>query len=284
VVRRLFLLAALAVAAHETYAHGWHAWYVLAAYPLLLLGGYVWFNRSQRKNYQGRWLDLRALAETLRVQIFWRLTERHECTADYYLRHFRGELDWIRHAARALFLTAGGHAATEERSETDPLDRLRTVRNYWVVDQLNYFVKKAPLHHRLEMAFETAARTAFLLAMALSVVHVGLHLATDHMSHGLVLATFGCLVTAAFLEEYADLQTYALTARRFEWMADLFAVAERRMTKLLLDDRSTAPAIADSERVRQAQEVTFELGREALAENADWVVQHRHRPPTLPAG
>lgn len=25
-------------------------------------------------------------------------------------------------------------------------------------------------------------------------------------------------------------------------------------------------------------------GREALAENADWVVQHRQRPPVLPAG
>jgi len=284
VVRRLFFVAALAVAAHETYAHGWHAWYVLAAYPLLLLGGYVWFHRSQRRNYQGRWLDLRALAETLRVQTFWCIAGRPECTADYYLRHFRGELDWIRHAARALFLTSGGHAPAGNLTPAERFERLRTARNNWVVDQLNYFVKKTPLHHRLETAFETAAKSAFLAAMVLSVIHVFLHLATHHMSHGLVLATFACLVTAAFLEEFADLQTYALTARKFEWMADLFAVAEQKLTKALTADGNSGNAITDAERLRQADEVVFELGREALAENADWVVQHRHRPPELLGG
>jgi hypothetical protein len=42
--------------------------------------------------------------------------------------------------------------------------------------------------------------------------------------------------------------------------------------------------VAQPQRVAEAKEVLFELGCEALVENADWVVQHRHRPPTLPGG
>ncbi|MBL8830509.1 MAG: hypothetical protein JNM18_26280 [Planctomycetaceae bacterium] len=287
VVRWLFVIAAVAVAAHETYAHAWHEWYVLAAYPLLLWFGYRWFRSSQRSDWQGRWLDLRALAETLRVQVFWQLAGRTECTADFYLRHFRGDLDWIRHSIRAIFLVAGGHAvekstATKQSDVVRQAERLRTVRNYWVVDQLNYFVKKAPLHYQFEVAFETASKLAFFLAMALSVLHVVWHIVTEHMSHDLVLATFGCLVLAAFLEEYADLQTYALTARKFEWMAELFDTAEQKLTQQLMCEFDTAGD--QPQRLALAQEVLFELGCEALAENADWVVQHRHRPPTLPGG
>jgi hypothetical protein len=98
------------------------------------------------------------------------------------------------------------------------------------------------------------------------------------MSHGLVLATFGCLVLTAFLEEYADIQAYTLLARRYRWMADLY---ENASTVL---KRVRAAGNPDQHSTLHAQGVLFELGKEALTENADWVVQHRQRPPVLPGG
>ncbi len=285
VLRGLFAIAAIAVATHETYAHAWHQWYVLLAYLVLVSIGYRWFRSSQRRDLQGRWLDLRALAETLRVQIFWQLAGRPECTADYFLRHFRGELDWIRHAARAIFFSCGGHSGDRMSTPLPPIERLQQVRNYWVVDQLNYFVNKEPVHSKLEIAFETAAKLAFFIAMAISGIHVAWHLYEGEMSEGLVLATFGCLVAAAMLEEFSDLQTYALTARKFAWMAELFDTAEKKLTQQLAVASDASCAASEQQaQCRAAQAVVFELGQETLAENADWVVQHRQRPPTLPSG
>jgi hypothetical protein len=68
-------------------------------------------------------------------------------------------------------------------------------------------------------------------------------------------------------------------------MAELFAVAEQKLSQYLPADcaEPSSPRTAATNFVA-AQNVVFELGCEALAENADWVVQHRHRPPTIPGG
>ena len=48
-----------------------------------------------------------ALAEGLRIQIFWRLAGISDAAADHYLRKQRSELDWIRRAMRAHDLGPG---------------------------------------------------------------------------------------------------------------------------------------------------------------------------------
>jgi hypothetical protein len=159
------------------------------------------------------------------------------------------------------------------------------VRNRWVVNQLDYYRRTYVRHTKLEIAFETAARLAFGAAVATAVGQLIVHLTTHHMSHALILATFGFLVLAAFCEEYSDIQTYALTSRKYQWMAELFGDADRKLRKHLhLDEQGAISQPPTGGDLETAKEVLFELGCEALAENADWVVQHRQRPPTLPAG
>ena len=74
-----------------------------AAYAL-----WLW---SRRARYQTKYLDYRALAEGLRVQIFWRLAGIPDAAADHYLRKQRSELDWIRRAMRAFDLGPGWDGA-----------------------------------------------------------------------------------------------------------------------------------------------------------------------------
>lgn len=274
----LFVVAFLAVASLETYAHLLEDLRWLAGYLICLAVGYATFRWTSHHEFQGRWLDYRALAEALRVQTFWRWAGLTDCVADHYLRNFRGELDWIRHAARGAYLTSGGHAAESSHIESRARGaELELVRKHWVADQQAYFAGKAPYNAEVEICFETAARLAFLGAVLIACFHLAYHTTTHHMSHGLILATFGCLVVAAFLEGFADIHAYALLARRYQWMAELYGNAQHKLDQLLKADNSQAD-------IARVQELLFELGLEALAENADWVTQHRERPPILPSG
>ena len=179
---------------------------------------------------------------------------------------------------RAIDLCSGGHQVPELLPPATRGKHLRLVHKHWVADQLGYFQRSAPLHAEFEVSFETVARLSFAAAIGFAAYEFFHHLQTGHMTHELILLTFGSLLLAAFAEEYADVQAYSLLARRYHWMADLFQNAEARLQLFLSSDGFTS-AHAD-----QATELLFDLGREALAENADWVVQHRERPPSLPSG
>lgn len=277
IVLALFGMGFTAVASLEIYAHYWHEWPLPLLYLALLSVAYALFRWSRSQQHQGRWLDDRALAEALRVQVFWRWAGLDVCVGDHYLRHFRGQLDWIRHATRAVYLISGGHTEERPLPASEQRDRFEMVCKYWIDDQHGYFKGKAPVNEELATCFEMAAKLFFYAAIGVTVCLIWHHLQTHHMSHALVLATFGCLITAALLEEFAEIQTYTLLGRRYGWMTDLFGNALNRM-KALTD------GTADSQDLDRIDAVIFDLGREALAENADWVVQHRQRPPVLPKG
>lgn len=276
-VTLLFLIALTAIGALEVYAHFLHEWPLLAAYLFLLGIGWGLFRWMRFSEQQGRWLDYRALAEALRVQIYWRIAELPDCVADHYLRHFRGELDWIRHATRSAFLMSGGHTVDEPRPLVQDAELLRFVQRDWLRDQYHYFEKKAPVNTELEISFETVTRLAFLAAVLVAAYHLWFHLRTDHMSHGLVLGTFACLVVAALVEEFGEFQAYALLSRKYGWMINLYGSAIDRIDECF----EAGPAVGDLHQIRT---VLFDVGCEALTENAEWVVQHRQRPPMLPRG
>ena len=267
-VRVLFVMAFAAIALLEIYAHFWPAWPLLLSYLALLATGFYIFRRARQRDVQGRWLDYRALAEALRVQVFWRWAGLTDSAGDHYLRHFRGELDWIRHAVRACFLASGGHSSDTNDSVEQGC---RGTLKHWVEDQEGFFRKKTPVNNELDVCFETVAQLAFFTAVGVAAIHLVWHFFTAHESHALILTTFLALVTAAFIEEYADFRTYAILGRKYRWMTRLYATARARLQEFI--------AAGDWDRARH---VVFDLGLEALAENADWVVQHRQHPPTLP--
>ena len=102
-----------------------------AAYAL-----WLW---SRRARYQTKYLDYRALAEGLRVQIFWRLAGIPDAAADHYLRKQRSELDWIRRAMRAHDLGPGWDGA----GAAPAVAPLRLVLDRWVKPQSAYFSRAA---------------------------------------------------------------------------------------------------------------------------------------------
>ena len=276
-VRSLFVIGPLALVCLEVYAHLWSHWPALAGYLVLLAVGYWMFRKARGSEWEGRYLDDRALAEALRVQFFWRLAGLTDCAAEHYLRHLRGELGWIRQAARTCFLLTG-----DSRSQSPPPtaantiepgseESLRGVLKHWIHDQAKFFTKKAPLNERLEDRCESITKWSFRAALAIAVIELAVHWQTEHANHLLIVLTFFGLVAAALSEEIADYHTFGILARQYEWMKNLFTTAAQKLESLIA-----------ARNVTKSQALIHDLGLEALNENADWLVQRRRKPVVLP--
>jgi hypothetical protein len=165
----------------------------------------------------------------------------------------------------------------------------KTVRERWIEDQRTFFAKRGPWNEGQELLFQLMTRYLFRLAVLLAIALVVIHIvssAAGHASgadashgishtlhHGLILALFCALVLSALFEDYADYAGYAIHSRKYHWMAGLYTTAREQLDAALVDGD-----------VAKARALLWELGKEALAENADWVVQHRDRLPIWHGG
>lgn len=306
----LFIGAFVAVLALELYAHVRPTWWMLGAHLAVLLVGYIIYLAAQFWAYQPRYLDYRALAEALRVQIAWRGAGLADSVADHYLRHFRGEMDWIRLAARTCFLVSGSlRPPLPLPGRGGSLRPLRRVRKWWIEDQQTFFTRRVPLNEGQELLFKLATRYLFRLAVLLAISLVVIEYltpiaghasgratghaaadvieqatghATGHeefpwmtagMHHGLIVLLFCALVLSALFEDYANYAAYAIHSRKYHWMSGLYLTASEKLQTAI-----------DAGDLTKARLIVWELGKEALAENADWVVQHRDRLPIWHSG
>jgi hypothetical protein len=209
-------------------------------------------------------LDYRALAEGLRVQIFWRIAGLGDLVADHYLRKQRSELDWIRSAIVAPGILEGeddGTGAAALSRTPDP-DCLQVVLKYWVLDQADYFRRTGLKAESAKNRLTILGHSLYLVSLALAALRVG-HVLADEVTMLLPLV----LGFAALVVIYAKIMAFAEHAKRYRWMSDLFAQAAFHLTRLL-----------ESGRNDEAQNLVRELGQEALIENSDWVLLHRERP------
>jgi hypothetical protein len=72
---------------------------------------------------------------------------------------------------------------------------------------------------------------------------------------------------------------YAEHARLYRSLANLYASADLRLASALARYRALDPTSPESARaLAEIHAILFALGREALAENAEWLIQHRARP------
>lgn len=268
-VRTLHALMAIAIAGSVCFG----AYSSISPSNQWLLGGYlffllcsywVWHRRIQRQEIETRYLDARALAEGLRVQHIWRTAGLDDDTADHYLRKQRSELDWIRTALRALDLPNG--AGPPARFD---LARAEAALRAWVSEQRGYFARAGRKTHRLNARFATGARVAYIFAVLVSVLHFVL-MCSDKSADILLLPIALLLVGVVLSELYANKRVLAEHAKRYARMSDLFAMASS-----LLDDLDRAP---EPERADLVHNLLLELGSEALAENAEWLLIHRERP------
>ncbi len=263
-LKGLFVMMLAALLCYEVYTHLFvDIWPLLLVYLLLLGGVSLWHRRSSRAELQAKYLDDRALAEALRVQCFWRMAGLSDSVVDHYLRNLRSELDWIRQALRATNLVHGGH---QTAVAVGP-DTLNVVRERWVEDQLKFFRKGATRDEEKQAWWHRRARWLFAAAAGLAGVQLVLHLVTGHLNHVLAVLVFVAIACSALCHEYAEMQAYSVQAKRYDWMRSFFETGHQQLQALI-----------KAGKLAEAQAVIRELGQEALHENAEWLLQRRHRP------
>lgn len=256
----------------------------LAIYVVLLFVGWgVYLCSFKVKQLDTSYLDYRALAEGLRVQIFWQLHGVRNCVSKHYLYNCNREIYWISEAISNLRLHRNECEGTDKQSRS-------LIRQHWIEGQRNYFLGqpsdqstlksgKAYAHQLQAEQASKQVKVGFGLGIALTAIALLVHfynLEGDLFSHAMTAAdgwlnvSLNCLLLAATLNfglsagaaMYAEIQghenraaSYFLTGRQFHEALSQYDAAQGD------------PPRQDA--------VILDIGKEALAENANWLVSHR---------
>jgi hypothetical protein len=284
----LFGLAVAAIAFFEAWAHlllpsaerfelpALLALFVL--YPFTWLVAYLVWRRAHHRDYQGKFLDYRAIAEGLRVQVVWDILGLCDAVEESYLRKQRSELEWIRYA----LATWKWQQFKEEKAAHDQIrhEYLPLIRRAWVEGQCEFFHKATKQERKKKRSHHVRGQTRFLVSMAIAAVLGGALL----VAHGVLgrslpkedwvidigLTAIGILtVWAAMPIALSEKMAYAEHANQYRTMHDLFSYAASRFESATKDDKRCFAFIRD-------------LGREALSENGDWLLMHRERHLEVP--
>jgi hypothetical protein len=263
------------------YAHLGRSPWALGLYLAVFAGSAALYHfHVRRHELQNRFQDYRALAEAMRVQLFWALAATPVAVSDNYLRLQSGELGWIQFALRGPALWASALALELKTPKRD------LVTKGWIEDQLDFFGRpgaasgKTILHeHAAQRGRLWARRFLFggLGVSAILAVIEALKLAfgvhgqhPDGVWHVVAEAQEWLLVLAATAPAVAAFFTVSVDLRAYDAHAHSYAL----MGRIFERAREVAAGATDQE----FQALVRELGREALAENAEWLLDHRRRP------
>lgn len=255
-LKSLFALGFLAAVSFHTYSHLNESQWFLGGYLILLGVAVALYIKARRSELQNKHEDYRALAEGLRVQLFWKLAGLADAVADNYLHKQRTALDWVRHALRFFGLPSAKGPTFDHKAA------LNLVLDLWVRDQAGYYARAARRDHAALKTSERLAKAMLWLGLVLAVVQFRLE-----PIHPLIFLAALAPLAAATLGGYVEKRALSQHVNQYERMAHLFADGARRLKAFL-----------EAGQHEQARALVKELGKEALRENGDWVLIHRERP------
>ena len=261
---------------------------LLVLYVLAFLGIFALVGRAHMEKHQERFLDYRALAEALRVAIYWRILGLAKPTgeppdplpsgmhdpgaiADAYPIKQPGELAWVKIVLRVLDLVELGDRSSE-RGRLDAAGHA-VARESWVRGQYAYFRTRG---YRLKRHADAISAHGLLLAASAPFVIVPIVLAfTSPAPLGAESALRTILLIASglfpgigsIMNEYSERLALAARARQYDRMRMLF----ERAGDLL-------PEQLDQANAALTRALYLELGQEAMRESAEWVSIYRQRP------
>ncbi|MDA8083100.1 MAG: hypothetical protein M0024_05535 [Nitrospiraceae bacterium] len=273
----ILVLVVLAVFCLQLYLEFFKNQYMLLSYPLLLGAAYWWYKKTKDGDVQNKHLDYRAIAEGLRVQIFWNMIALNENVSEHYLRKQRSEMDWIRFAIRSCSLPMCNSKKCEDEKNNDDIGYAYSLtEKHWVADQRNYFVKATERESAELTKRESHTQALYLsglgIVMSMIVLHNVLH--EFKFVHSVLIVSIGSLLAmAAAVQGYIEKRAFAEQEKQYARMRDMFAHASRHFSEAI-----------QSKDFDKAREIVLDLGKEALAENGDWVLLHRAKPINVPKG
>jgi hypothetical protein len=261
---------------------------LLVLYVLGFMGIVVVVGRAHVERHQGRFLDYRALAEALRVAMYWRLlgiaspngaapdplplgVHNPSTIADAYPIKQPSELAWVKIALRVLELVE----PADRPSAPGRLDAAghAVARHGWVQGQYAYFRTRG---YRLKRHADAISAHGLVLAASAPFVIVPIVLAftspapagAESVLRTILLIASGLLPgIGSIMNEYSERLALEARARQYDRMRMLFG----RACELLPEQLEQGSAAL-------TRAIYLELGQEAMRESAEWVSTYRQRP------
>ena len=267
-LKAMFFTMWLMVLCFASYAHLLKNPAMLVAYLVLFGGGCIVFIIGHVSNIYVKYLDYRGLAEGLRVQMYYSLSGLKTVVTEHYMRKHQSELAWIRDAIRTL--------CYGDCRDTPCQD---LVVEKWVDAQAQYFSDKYKENRGKFRKHEIIAAALFVIGVviALCVVvdeYYFKYVLHNHDAKDVIIVLMEMLpATAAALTGYAYRLGLDQQVKQYSRMNEIY-----RKAKIAFGEAS---ARTDA---HEFQDLVQELGKEALAENGDWILLPRDRPIPLPLG
>lgn len=271
-LRTLYALAVLMGLAFVLYSDLYPAPPMLWAF-LLLFGAGLWIHRQgERGAWHRRYLDYRALAEGLRVQVYWSMAGLSSpgggrFAHDVFLQKQDIELSWIRHVMRTVALKSDATPEPPRQAEPDGVEF--AIREWVGVPgrgQIGYYAARTLERSRRNLLTERMGRLALWGGIAVAAVLAVVASRLPAAWHDAMLFSVGALtLVAAVREAYAFRTADKELVKQYRFMHKIFSNARRRLDA----------ATTDAER----RSILRALGDAALDEHAEWILMHRERPP-----
>lgn len=245
---------------------------VLWAFLLLFGVGLYLHHRAEKGAWHRRYLDYRALAEGLRVQVYWSMAGLSSpgggrFAHDVFLQKQDVELSWIRHVMRTAAIKSD--AVSGDMSGRQP-DGIEFASREWIgtadSGQIGYYGNRTLQRSRRNELTQRVGLVALWVGilLALSLALMGNYLPDEW--HDVLLFSIGALTLAAAVREaYAFRTADRELVKQYRFMHKIFSNARRRLDA----------ATSDAER----RGVLRALGDAALDEHTEWILMHRERPP-----
>lgn len=270
---------------------GWLTLSGAFVYPAVLLASYFGYQLSHPTRLEDDYVDYRALAEGLRVQLAWQLAGAKAAVPDYYLRKQAGALRWIREAIRGCSaLASAEHSADGRDASPSPveLSRAQLALSSWIVDQHDYYNRSVERDDKALGKLKRWASGAYFAALAAASIVLGLDVWYIASGGAETLGTIWSAIAdplrgttfvlfSAFMGLSVTLGGWIETMALPE-QAQQYA----RMGRVLHRARVLSESALRRKRMADFRMVAIDLGAECLQENGDWLTLRRSRPVEAP--
>ena len=270
------------------------------AYVFLLLSMYAivrrlrprrgksWERLRPKNNVNEASIDLRVLAEGLRIQSAWQRAGVCDAVALRHLRHDHESLAWVRRALLGAAIVGGGRH--DDMTGSD--QAIEEMRQHWVAAQESWFLQR--YQRRLGRgtgwsrlngtvpALDTIGWILFSLGVAVSFIGLIMYwhplsgapkILKEHVTllHGLLPAW------AAMVWAFIEFAEYREDADEYRRTAQLYGQANRRIQAIRYKEKS----LVNTRGIQAQRAVLHQLGIEALQENARWAHRHKHHDASI---
>jgi len=230
----------------------------LSLYLIGMLLAFLLFFLFKKRHIDRVYHDYRALAEALRVHLYWRVAGINESVATFFLRKQRGELEWLRMALQNWHFL-------HETAAVTPVGTIRDVQDTWIDGQVKFYKKTCKRCVYYSKRMDTIALAFYFFSILLGFFFLcfgeKLQFLEKYGSFWVALGPF----VLAFIGYYQNKKAWAEHAEAYTSTGRIFWTAQERL--------KTTP-----DPLKQ-QEILYKLGQEALQEQSEWVLVHRKRPP-----